>query len=118
MPEGEGTYGKQVGRPPEEDTDGMPMKESAFKMRSGNATPFKQMGSSPVKQEKHFLERKPTIPEVDAEVPPPSSGKEGTVEPEKEGFTEGIKKGVNKGLERGLGPGMNIMEKRKEERGE
>ena len=80
-----------------------------FKLRSGNVTPFKQMGSSPAKQEKHFLERESTIPEVGAPVPPPSSGKEGTVEPEKvgtvepekKGFTEGIKKGVKKGLERG-----------------
>tara|TARA_R110002020_G_scaffold147094_1_gene322161 strand:+ start:47 stop:658 length:612 start_codon:yes stop_codon:yes gene_type:complete len=44
MPQGEGTYGKQVGRPPEEE------KNSGFKMRSGNATPFKQMGASPAKQ--------------------------------------------------------------------
>ena len=34
-----------------EDTGGMPMKNSGFKMRSGNATPFKQMGSSPAKAE-------------------------------------------------------------------
>ena len=32
-----------------EDTGGMPMKNSGFKMRSGNATPFKQMGSTPAK---------------------------------------------------------------------
>ena len=31
------------------DTGGMPMKSSGFKMRSGNATPFKQMGSTPAK---------------------------------------------------------------------
>ena len=33
------------------DTGGMPMKNSGFKMRSGNVTPFKEMGSSPVKQD-------------------------------------------------------------------
>ena len=33
------------------DTGGMPMKSSGFKMKSGNTTPFKQMGSSPAKAE-------------------------------------------------------------------
>ena len=37
-------------------------KESGFKMRSGNSPLFKQMGSSPMRQEKHFLERETTIP--------------------------------------------------------
>ena len=32
------------------DTGGMPMKSSGFKMRSGNTTPFKQMGATPTKQ--------------------------------------------------------------------
>jgi hypothetical protein len=41
MPQGPGTYGSQRGRPPK--------KESGFKLRSGNITPFKQMGSSPLK---------------------------------------------------------------------
>ena len=53
-----------------------------FKLKSGNTTSFKQMGSSPGKQsssfglsEKHFLERESTIPQVDAPVPPPSREK-------------------------------------------
>ena len=33
-----------------------------FKLKSGNASTFKNMGSSPVRQEKHFLEKKTTIP--------------------------------------------------------
>ena len=40
MPDGEGTYGDQVGRP---------KKRTSFKLRSGNTTPFKMMGSSPAK---------------------------------------------------------------------
>jgi hypothetical protein len=40
MPDGEGTYGDQVGRP---------KKRTSFKLRSGNTTPFKLMGSSPAK---------------------------------------------------------------------
>jgi len=47
MPQGEGTYGDQVGRPSKK-------KESGFKMRSGNTTAFKMMGSSPNKQSKDF----------------------------------------------------------------
>ena len=42
MPQGPGTYGSQRGRPP---------KKSGFKLTSGNTTPFKQMGSSPLKQD-------------------------------------------------------------------
>ena len=33
-----------------------------FKLKSGNASTFKNMGSSPMRQEKHFLEKKTTIP--------------------------------------------------------
>ena len=43
MPQGPGTYGSQVGRPSK--------KKSGFKLKSGNTTPFKQMGSSPLKQD-------------------------------------------------------------------
>jgi len=48
MPQGEGTYGDQVGRPSKK-------KESGFKMRSGNTTAFKMMGSSPNKQSKDWF---------------------------------------------------------------
>jgi hypothetical protein len=34
----------------------------AFKLKSGNTSSFKNLGSSPMRQEKHFLEKKPTIP--------------------------------------------------------
>tara|TARA_R100000687_G_C6373749_1_gene129209 strand:+ start:120 stop:629 length:510 start_codon:yes stop_codon:yes gene_type:complete len=44
MPQGPGTYGSQRGRPP---------KKSGFKLKSGNTAPFKQMGSSPLKQDYH-----------------------------------------------------------------
>ena len=39
-----------------------------FKLRSGNSPLFKMMGSSPVKQEKHFLEKKSEGPVVDKTV--------------------------------------------------
>ena len=38
------------------------MAKGPFKLRSGNSPLFKQMGSSPMRQEKHFLERETTIP--------------------------------------------------------
>tara|TARA_R110002020_G_scaffold179432_1_gene373011 strand:- start:10 stop:474 length:465 start_codon:yes stop_codon:yes gene_type:complete len=38
------------------------MARAPFKLKSGNKSSFKNLGSSPMHQEKHFLERKPTIP--------------------------------------------------------
>lgn len=38
------------------------MARAPFKLRSGNTTAFKNLGSSPAKQGKHFLEKKTTIP--------------------------------------------------------
>jgi hypothetical protein len=34
----------------------------AFNLKSGNSPSFKNIGGSPLRQEKHFLEKKKTIP--------------------------------------------------------
>ena len=120
---------------PKEGSNTANMKGSEF-YGYGNAAPTQNDSglyyASPVKQEKHFLERKPTIPQVGAPVPPPSSGKEGTVNPvtPKTGTDEpegGIKEGAIEGLFTGEGSAKRVdvygldesgKKKRQEERGE
>ena len=44
---------------------GLETKKSTFYLKSGNSPLFKMMGSSPLKQEEHFLERKQVGPFTD-----------------------------------------------------
>ena len=62
---------------------------SPFMLRSGNSPLFKTMGSSPVKDEKHFLEKKPEGPVENGEGISISNNEE-TIKKErkKEGFSE------------------------------